>query len=73
MKRIKKSTNSKEEYDHQLDPVEEALVYLGLPITRENWLDLAWPQGPPDPWTQEHEMELPRQLRRHLKPGQGAY
>jgi hypothetical protein len=30
-----------------------------IPITRERYLSLAYPEGEPDPWTEEDEMMLP--------------
>ena len=34
----------------------------GRPVTREAYMDLNWPAGPPEPWTPEHEAELPEEL-----------
>jgi hypothetical protein len=34
-----------------------------IPITRENYLKLAYPEGLPTPWTIEHERELPPELQ----------
>ena len=45
----------------------EILAYLqnvGLPPTRENYLAVNYPDGLPEPWTQELENELPVNLRR---------
>jgi hypothetical protein len=33
-------------------------------ITRKNYLNLAYPEGRPRPWTVEHERELPPELQR---------
>ena len=44
------------------DPVEGTLQELGVPVTRENYLELAYPTGLPE-WNQELENELPPQLR----------
>lgn len=44
-------------------PVEQYLISHGLPLTRENWLRLAYPFGLPEEWDQELENELPRSLR----------
>ena len=35
-----------------------------IPVTRENWIDVAWPDGAPVPWTNQEEAELPKQLRK---------
>jgi hypothetical protein len=32
-------------------------------ITRSEWLEMEFPDGVPDPWTAEHEAELPPGLR----------
>jgi hypothetical protein len=43
------------------------LAYLqkaGLPPTRENYLAIEYPDGLPEPWTQELENQLPLNLQR---------
>ena len=45
------------------DPVLEELKRQGLPPTRKNYLQFAYPDGIPKPWTQELENEIPEQLR----------
>jgi hypothetical protein len=47
--------------DHLLEWMKEK----GLPITREKYLGLAYGQELPDPWTPEHEAELPEELQEH--------
>lgn len=37
-----------------------------IPVTRENYLSLAWPDGPPNPWTAELEAQLPERIRSSL-------
>jgi thioredoxin reductase len=34
-----------------------------VPITRDAYIQLAWGNDPPDPWTPEHEAELPEELQ----------
>ncbi len=53
------------ESNHQTgtDPVSAKLVQLGLPVTRENWIKLAWLGQPPAEWGPENEAELPPGLR----------
>jgi hypothetical protein len=34
-----------------------------IPITRERYLNLAYPEGEPDPWTAEDEMMLPKEIQ----------
>ena len=45
------------------DPISKTLRIHGIPVTRENWIDVAWPDGAPVPWTDEDEAEVPEQLR----------
>lgn len=35
----------------------------GVPLTRENYLHMAYLGEIPDPWTSEHEAELPKQFQ----------
>ena len=35
----------------------------GIPVTRDNYLQLAYPDGAPRPWTAEHEEALPDDLQ----------
>ena len=44
------------------DPVIEMLDALGLPATRQNYIDLNW-SPLPDPWTPDDESELPEELQ----------
>ena len=44
------------------DPILEALKTLGLPVTRENYLELAYPDGVPED-SAELEASLPEELR----------
>jgi hypothetical protein len=43
----------------RMDPTLETMIQNGLPLTREQWMSLNWPDGPPKPWCVEHEMEVP--------------
>jgi|TARA_R100001463_G_scaffold142_4_gene734 hypothetical protein len=45
------------------DPIIEALKKYGLEINRQNYLDFAYPDGVPEDFGAELEMELPEQLR----------
>jgi hypothetical protein len=45
------------------DPLLGFMRARGIPLTRENYLDLAYPDGLPDPWTAELEGQLPIELR----------
>jgi len=35
----------------------------GIPITRENYIEVAYFREPPEEWTAEDEMQLPKQLQ----------
>ena len=35
----------------------------GIPVTRNVYLAIAFPEGEPDPWTEEDEMMLPACLK----------
>ncbi len=45
------------------DFVLNLLKKFSLPVTRENYLGLAYPEGLPEQWGAENEMELPQELR----------
>lgn len=47
--------------DHS--PVVEWLKKNGLPVNRETYMEAAYPEGPPKPWTAEDEDGLPRSLQ----------
>jgi hypothetical protein len=46
------------------DGVLALLKRHGIPVTRENYLHLAYMGQPPEEWTAEHEAELPMELQR---------
>jgi hypothetical protein len=56
-----------EELTHRPGATEQLLAQNGIPLKRENWIDLAYFGQPPEEWTQEHENELPPQLRLNEK------
>jgi hypothetical protein len=45
------------------DPVVEMLLKHSIPVTRENYLKLAYPTGAPDPMPAELESMLPEELQ----------
>ena len=45
------------------DHVVALLRAEGAPVTRANWIDLAYGNDVPDPWTAEDECGLPESLR----------
>jgi hypothetical protein len=53
--------------EEMMTPGQESLIALmnqaRIPLTRENYIDAAWGEERPEPWTVEHEAELPDFLR----------
>jgi|KBSSwiStaDraftv2_1062776.scaffolds.fasta_scaffold04981_5 hypothetical protein len=45
------------------DPIVEGIKRGGIPVTRQNWLDLAFPDGAPDPIPGELLQTVPPELR----------
>jgi hypothetical protein len=45
------------------NPVLDFMRRHGMPETREVYLAFAYPGNMPEPWTAEHEMQLPEELR----------
>ena len=41
----------------------DTMKKTGVPVTRENYIGLAWGEPLPEPWTAELEMELPEELQ----------
>ena len=48
----------------QPDPVLQHLENLQLPLTRENYLEAAYPLGLPDSWSPQDEASLPQEIRK---------
>ena len=46
------------------DPVLQHLENLHLLLTRENYLEAAYPLGLPDSWSPQDEASLPQEIRR---------
>ena len=55
-----KKQPSHSEQDHVLDLLRQ----FNIPVTRENYLDLAYPEGFPDDWGSEGEAGLPIEIRK---------
>ena len=49
------------------DPVLKGLLARGGPVTRERYINNAYGADVPDPWTAEHELEIPGPLQDHTK------
>ena len=45
------------------DYVLNLLKQYKLPLTRDNYLGLAYPEGLPEDWGAENEAELPQEIR----------
>lgn len=48
------------------DLIVDYLQKIGLPVTRENYLAFAYPEGLPEDYGAENEEELPEELREEL-------
>ena len=48
---------------HGTDLILQYMKRNSIPLTRENYLELNWPDGTPDPMSVEHEMEMPEMFR----------
>jgi len=45
------------------DPLASVMRKHGADVTREDYIDMAWGNDVPEPWTLEHELELPDELQ----------
>ena len=52
-----------EPIDHGLDPILEYMREKGLPMDREHYLAVCFPEGVPDKLSAEEEAELPESSR----------
>jgi hypothetical protein len=39
------------------------MVDQGVPLTRQNYIDMNWLGKPPEEWTAEHEADLPEMFQ----------
>jgi hypothetical protein len=44
-------------------PLLAYMIEHGIPLTREKYISMSYLGHPPDPWTAEHEAELPTPFR----------
>jgi hypothetical protein len=44
-------------------PTLAYMIKNNLPLTREQWISMNYLGHPPEPWTAEHEYELPRSFQ----------
>jgi hypothetical protein len=63
MKYSNQQMESTPQSGNEQDYVLNLLTKFNLPVTRENYLGLAYPQGLPENWGADNEMELPEKLR----------
>jgi hypothetical protein len=47
------------------DPLLAYMIKHHIPLTREKWISMAWPDGKPDPWTADCEEQVPMVWRDH--------
>ena len=46
-------------HEAQHDPQLDYMIRNGIPLNRKLWISMAYLGHPPEPWTAEHEAELP--------------
>jgi hypothetical protein len=46
-------------------PTLKHMIKNGLPLTREKFISMNYLGHPPEPWTDEHEAELPEPFQLH--------
>jgi hypothetical protein len=71
-----KSSNSPTASVHAIgtDADDLVLQYMqkcSIPLTRQNWIDISYPEGPPKDWGAELESEVPKMFQRqqgNLRP-----
>ena len=51
----------------ETDQVVALLRAAEMPVTRENWIALAWGDQVPKPWSMEDELQLPDELQDESK------
>lgn len=50
----------------KMDPILRAMMKSGVPLTRDNYIDLKYgSEDMPEEWSEEHEDALPHPFRRH--------
>jgi len=57
------TTRSELEPFRQGDSVLDHMLSQNMPLTREQYISLAHAGRPPEPWTMEHESEIPEPLQ----------
>ena len=63
MKSSDQQAESTPQSGSEQDYVLSLLKQFNLPLTRENYLGLAYPEGLPQEWGAENEAELPQEIR----------
>lgn len=49
------------------DAVADYMIRNGMTVTFDSWKNLNWGVGQPDPWTDEHDEDVPACLRQSSK------
>jgi len=47
----------------EYSPTLAYMIKHGIPLTREKWISMNYMGQPPEPWTAEHEGEVPEPWR----------
>jgi hypothetical protein len=51
------------------DLILESMKKHGIPVTFENYMGLAYPEGLPDDYGHENHMQLPKEIRQMIDNG----
>jgi hypothetical protein len=51
------------------DLILESMKKHGIPVTLDNYLGLAYPEGLPENYGHEHHMQLPEEIRQIIDNG----
>jgi hypothetical protein len=51
------------------DLILESMKKHGIPVTWDNYLGLAYPEGLPEDYGHEHHMQLPEEIRQMIDNG----
>lgn len=50
-------------HEAQYSPTLKYMLEHNIPLTREKWISINYLGHPPEPWTDEHEAEVPMPFR----------
>lgn len=59
-------SNPENDPELEHDAIWQGMIKDGLPLDRDSYIFQNWLGEKPDPWTYEHEMQLPKHLRQDI-------